>query len=1368
MFLAVMFVALALAIPSALADNITNETNNSIPILLPNGTINTTAPVIILVPTENVVEQPAVTISEPNPKPADEPQVIEALELVVAPTEPRDAPTRDPATVDAPIPYCGHKSCAKEILTTVRVSETAFGRQEILQLEKDPNYPCTIEEGGFVVCEPITPQGEAALRAAYDLSEGIPTTDYRQPVYEGYSSQLSTGIVRGVRIGSYKRSTINPTVRQRFEINASEPGVFVVGFASNVFVVSDFNYGTCENCSIGTTQVTLENYHSTDAAQALSWRFSGNGLDSSGNANTATFGGAAYVNNTFADGFAFNDANKLSAPDAASLDISNMTLSFWVRFKSLTENQTLIYRYTSTNGYLCEFAKYDTTGIQCYTRNSTAGGAAWVQTGGASETQNPDYEINKWYHIVLTYNLSSGNLSIYQDGTLKHSKIATNHSMSSTASFKWGADYFDAFNGTVDEINLYSRTFSATEVTSLYNSGLYLVNPSYGNYTSMIDLGQSSTVSSVSWTGSGNLTIAARTGDYAKPGLTDTGLFGYWPLNQSLLCKDANSRYNGTASSGVICGNVSGPFVLENATWFDSDTDKITLPLATNFTNWSVQVWVRSDGTCVDGQNIFAKGWDYRIYTTSSCGITIVSANSSGSNKSMSSVCSISDGRWHSLAYVYNDTAKTAYAYCDGVQKSSVTQQGTATSSTNFTIGGGTSGLTFRGSVAQVSLWNKTLAPADLVAWNTWSSTLTSGNDPGLTDGRYVQYSAILRTNDTRNTSMLTSVSVGTSSSCSLSNGGYNVTLMNGASTGSGYATLDGTDDRIDTDLNVSSVLNNGSFTLAMWVKSDVDSGQRAFWSADSSGTDRFYLRQSDISSNQVVLGASSWNPVLTGYGALSNWTHYVLIINGTSGLFYRNGLNVANTTGITKNYPGKYLRFGANGDTLAETHDGNIDGINLYNRALTLTEVSQLYTNITVTTGQILSIEFNTCSATTSLTYDPNGNMVYDGTYTYEYDSFNRLTKIWLGLANTTNVSAYLYDDEGIRIRKIEYNTTSGAILSRTYYPDDDFVRVYNASNQTTDEVYYRVDGTLLAQMKGNNLTFIHTNHLGTPDLVTSTTGSTIETTKLDPYGNDITGGNSRYVFTGHERDTETGLDYMKARHYSPDLAMFVQPDSLLEDIYSPQKLNRYAYVSNRPTIYTDPTGQYSCDATGGCISFCVGFICPIMNAVPDEGDNPDVGLYNGKNVRFANQEQNAFMSAVISLTTMGGVRSFGLASSTKVTGNNAVNYADLPEDVQNTLAKVKSGEKLPYAKDGTIYQNRNEALPKQAANYYREYTVQADPAKGRGTNRLVVGNNGETYYTTNHYGSFKRVTSEPDRTNFNQAYKMLQRAVNRIGGNK
>jgi len=42
-----------------------------------------------------------------------------------------------------------------------------------------------------------------------------------------------------------------------------------------------------------------------------------------------------------------------------------------------------------------------------------------------------------------------------------------------------------------------------------------------------------------------------------------------------------------------------------------------------------------------------------------------------------------------------------------------------------------------------------------------------------------------------------------------------------------------------------------------------------------------------------------------------------------------------------------------------------------------------------------------------------------------------------------------------------------------------------------------------------------------------------------------------------------------------------FVQPDTLIPDLYNPQSLNRYAYVNNNPIRYNDPTGHAQCDLT-------------------------------------------------------------------------------------------------------------------------------------------------------------------------------------------
>jgi len=53
-----------------------------------------------------------------------------------------------------------------------------------------------------------------------------------------------------------------------------------------------------------------------------------------------------------------------------------------------------------------------------------------------------------------------------------------------------------------------------------------------------------------------------------------------------------------------------------------------------------------------------------------------------------------------------------------------------------------------------------------------------------------------------------------------------------------------------------------------------------------------------------------------------------------------------------------------------------------------------------------------------------------------------------------------------------------------------------------------------------------------------------------------------------------ESGLYYMRARYYSPEIRRFVNQDILLGGITDGQTLNRYAYVTGRPVSFVDPFG--------------------------------------------------------------------------------------------------------------------------------------------------------------------------------------------------
>lgn len=104
------------------------------------------------------------------------------------------------------------------------------------------------------------------------------------------------------------------------------------------------------------------------------------------------------------------------------------------------------------------------------------------------------------------------------------------------------------------------------------------------------------------------------------------------------------------------------------------------------------------------------------------------------------------------------------------------------------------------------------------------------------------------------------------------------------------------------------------------------------------------------------------------------------------------------------------------------------------------------------------------------------------------------------------------------------------------------------------------------------------HLDHLGTPRVITDPNGNVISKHKYLPFGEELSApaSTNTHEFTGHERDKETGLDYMLGRHFSPLSSRFMSPDPLAATIVEcPQSWNRYAYVQNKPMNFIDPTGH-------------------------------------------------------------------------------------------------------------------------------------------------------------------------------------------------
>src|SRR5262249_31544862 len=66
-------------------------------------------------------------------------------------------------------------------------------------------------------------------------------------------------------------------------------------------------------------------------------------------------------------------------------------------------------------------------------------------------------------------------------------------------------------------------------------------------------------------------------------------------------------------------------------------------------------------------------------------------------------------------------------------------------------------------------------------------------------------------------------------------------------------------------------------------------------------------------------------------------------------------------------------------------------------------------------------------------------------------------------------------------------------------------------------------------------------------------------------------TTNNDRFKFTGREYDSETGLQYNRARYYDSATGKWISQDPMGFDAHDG---NLYRYVRNAPTRYTDPSG--------------------------------------------------------------------------------------------------------------------------------------------------------------------------------------------------
>ena len=130
-------------------------------------------------------------------------------------------------------------------------------------------------------------------------------------------------------------------------------------------------------------------------------------------------------------------------------------------------------------------------------------------------------------------------------------------------------------------------------------------------------------------------------------------------------------------------------------------------------------------------------------------------------------------------------------------------------------------------------------------------------------------------------------------------------------------------------------------------------------------------------------------------------------------------------------------------------------------------------------------------------------------------------------------------------------------------------------------------------AQTPAPSIEYYETDALGNIRVVTNHVGSELRRHEILPFGEEWTEDASVTpdvrLFTGKERDYETGLDYFGARYYRAEIGRFTSVDPVMtvqQNLVDPQRWNRYAYVRNNPLRFTDPDGRDWWDIVNGALN--------------------------------------------------------------------------------------------------------------------------------------------------------------------------------------
>ncbi len=442
--------------------------------------------------------------------------------------------------------------------------------------------------------------------------------------------------------------------------------------------------------TFGGTAQTLPSYVPANGLVGW-WPFNGNANDESGNNNNGTVNGATLTADRFGNAgkaYGFDgDQDFIVVENSNSLNPSQISFSFWANFT--TDNSAVLGKVDPTTP-----ENFAYTFIHNYSGNSGGFLTHWNTSGSCAypvpsvgQTVGPAGIIQNsvWNHIVVVID-GNGLCRHFINGTLAHtfSDLPLNGCNNSNSKLYFGRHWGGGpiwMNGSLDDIAIYNRALSPTEITQLYT-------------------GQ----------------VATTANCPTFPASLAQGLVGYWPFCGNALDESGNNNHgtvNGASLTTDRFGNAGSAY------GFDGVNDRIEINNNPVFNQGpiSVSAWVRVnnigfyDLITKDGQgNPNTRQWTLQTNNK----LPRFGAFSNNGEFTLDGQDTLVSQKWVHLVGVYSLTEVKIFQ--NGIQVGSLPMTGILAQGLEPLRFGGNvvQSNYFDGSLDDIAIWNRALTPQEI------------------------------------------------------------------------------------------------------------------------------------------------------------------------------------------------------------------------------------------------------------------------------------------------------------------------------------------------------------------------------------------------------------------------------------------------------------------------------------------------------------------------------------------------------------------------------------------------------------------------------------------------------------------------------